>query len=264
LIFGFHYAYVFTYNGNSALRKSGLYLRPANDCNERIGFPVDSFARILLMPTTSIEKSKLPSSITRWIHALREGDEIAAHTIWSRYFNQLSVVARRYLKAAPQRMADDEDVVVTAFNSFFQGIKDNRFNRLNSREDLWQILVMLTSRHAISQAIAENCQKRGGGTVRTESAVTGYGIGNVPTALTVISGESPTPEFIVQMLQQCEYLVTSLPSQLLRDIALLRFEGFLCAEIAERVNRSVRTVERKLLMIRTQWTSLLEKELDRD
>jgi hypothetical protein len=161
-------------------------------------------------------------------------------------------------------MADDEDVVVKAFNSFFEGVKDNRFGRLDSREDLWQILIMLTSRHAISQSIAENCQKRGGGSVRTESAITGAGMKNVPTAITAISGESPTPEFIVMMLQQCEYLVDSLPNKLLRDVALLRFEGFECAEIAERTNRSVRTVQRKLGMIRSQWTSLLEKELDID
>jgi hypothetical protein len=159
-------------------------------------------------------------------------------------------------------MADDEDVVVKAFNSFFEGVKDNRFERLDSREDLWQILIMLTSRHAISQAIAEQCQKRGSGSVRTESAITGAGINNVPTAITAVREQSPTPEFIVMMLHQCEYLVDSLPNQLLKDVALLRFEGFDCAEIAERTNRSVRTVQRKLAMIRTNWTSLLEKEID--
>ena len=76
--------------------------------------------------------------------------------------------------------------------------------------------------------------------------------------------KSPTPEFIVMMLQQCEYLVDSLPNKLLRDVALLRFEGFECVEIAERTNRSVRTVQRKLGMIRSQWTAILEKELDND
>ena len=216
------------------------------------------------MASTSTGISPQPSSITRWIHALREGDEVAAHSIWTQYFEQLSVVARRYLRTAPQRMADDEDVVVKAFNSFFEGVKDNRFERLDSREDLWQILIMLTSRHAISQSIAEKCQKRGGGSVRTESAITGAGMENVPTAITAISGESPTPEFIVMMLQQCECLVDSLPNKLLRDVALLRFEGFDCAEIAERTNRSVRTIQRKLGMIRSQWTALLEKELGND
>ena len=115
---------------------------------------IGPFAKNQLMPTTATAKSNLPSSITRWIHALREGDEIAAHSIWSQYFDQLSDVARRYLRSVPQRMADDEDVVVKSFNSFFEGVKDNRFQRLDSREDLWQILIMLTSRHAISQAIA--------------------------------------------------------------------------------------------------------------
>ncbi|MBT4012764.1 MAG: hypothetical protein HN617_15435 [Planctomycetaceae bacterium] len=215
------------------------------------------------MATTSITKSQLPSSITRWIHALRGGDEIAAHSIWNQYIKQLSIVARNYLKTAPQRMADEEDVVVKAFNSFFKGVKDDRFERLNSREDLWQILIMLTSRHAISQAIAENCKKRGGGNVHNESALSGAGLDNFPTAISAFSGESPTPEFVVTMLQQCQYLLDSLPNALLRDIALLRFEGFACAEIAKRINRSERTVQRKLASIRRQWTSVLENELHR-
>lgn len=217
-----------------------------------------------MIPNTSTNISKLPSSITRWIHALREGDELAAHSIWSQYFRQLAVVARRYLQTTPKRMADEDDVVVKAFTSFFAGVKDNRFEQLESREDLWQILIMLTSRHAISQAIAEKTQKRGSGAIRSESAIADTGIGSIPTAVTVISGTSPTPDFILMMLQQCEYLMDSLPNKLIKDIALLRFEGFTCAEIAERVNRSVRTVERKLAMIRVQWTSLLEKEIDHD
>ena len=216
------------------------------------------------MPTTSIGNTKLPSSITRWIHALREGDEQAAHSIWAEYFDRISIVARHYLKTTPQRMADDEDVVAKAFNSFFEGVKDNRFHRLNSREDLWQILIMLTSRHAIRQAIAEKCQKRGGGMVRTESAFPGSGIGEIPIAISAMSNKTPTPEFIVMMIQQCQYLIDSLPNKLLRDIALLRFEGFASAEIAARTNRSIRTVQRKLGMIRSQWTSLLERELDVD
>ena len=201
------------------------------------------------MPTTSTGNTKLPSSITRWIHALREGDEQAAHSIWAEYFDRISIVARHYLKTTPQRMADDEDVVAKAFNS---------------REDLWQILIMLTSRHAIRQAIAEKCQKRGGGMVRTESAFPGSGIGEIPIAISAMSNKTPTPEFIVMMIQQCQYLIDSLPNKLLRDIALLRFEGFASAEIAARTNRSIRTVQRKLVMIRSQWPSLLERELDVD
>lgn len=214
------------------------------------------------MNSTSTQNPTGPSSVTRWIQALRDGDESAAHAIWIKYFERLSVIARRYLKTAPRRMADEEDVVVKAFTSFFEGVKDDRFKRLGSREDLWQILIMLTSRHAISQAISEKCQKRGGGAVHTESAVTGMSMENVPVAISVISGESPTPEFIAMMLQQCEHLVDSLPSKQLQNIALLRFEGYQCSEIAARINRSVRTVERKLAMIRVKWTALLEQELD--
>ena len=40
---------------------------------------------------------------------------------------------------------DEEDVVVNAFDSFFRAARDNRFERLQDRADLWRVLAMLVA-----------------------------------------------------------------------------------------------------------------------
>ena len=45
-------------------------------------------------------------------------------------------------------MADEEDVALSAFKSFVRAVQEDRFLKLDDRDDLWQILVMLTLRKA--------------------------------------------------------------------------------------------------------------------
>ena len=84
-------------------------------------------------------ESQNPSvgSITQYIGGLREGDNIATQEVWNRYFRRLIGLARNRLRDAPKRMADEEDVVVSAFESFYRGVEDGRFPKLDDRDDLW-------------------------------------------------------------------------------------------------------------------------------
>jgi len=205
--------------------------------------------------------SSTDSSVTQWLHALKEGDNESATQIWQRYFSGLATIAQKYLQASPKRMADEEDVVINAFQAFFNGVKHDTFRQLEDRHDLWQILVMLTSRTAIKQALRERRQKRGAGQVQTESAIPGLDSENPSLNINSVQGAVPTPDFVVMMVQQCDVLMKHLPDDTLRDIALLRFEGFSNQEIADRLVVHERTVERKLNLIRRHWRRLLDREL---
>jgi len=66
-------------------------------------------------------------------------------------------------------MVDEEDIALSAFNSFFRGATEGRFQQLNNSEDLWQVLAMLAERKAIKTFRRERAEKRGGGQVRDES-----------------------------------------------------------------------------------------------
>src|SRR5262249_44003183 len=78
------------------------------------------------------------------------------------YFRRLVGLARKKLRAAPRRAADEEDVALSAFDSFCRGAEQDRFPQLHDRLDLWQLLVLLTARKAVDLAQPERRQNRGG------------------------------------------------------------------------------------------------------
>ena len=88
-------------------------------------------------------------SVTCWIQLLSTGDPAAAQRLWERYFRRLVGLARTKLRGAPRRAADEEDVALSAFVSFFRGAARGRFPRLEDREDLWRLLVVITARKAL-------------------------------------------------------------------------------------------------------------------
>ena len=90
-------------------------------------------------------------SVTRWVAALKAGDAAAAQPLWERYHRQLVALARRKLDASRRRAADEEDVVQSAFHSFFRGVARGRFPQLNDRDNLWRLLVVITARKAVDQ-----------------------------------------------------------------------------------------------------------------
>jgi RNA polymerase sigma factor (sigma-70 family) len=67
----------------------------------------------------------------------------------------------------------------------------------------------------------------------------------------------PTPEFLVIMDEQQRRLFDALPDPSQKEVARLRFEGFSNDEIAEQVGMSLRSVERKLKIIREIWTDIM-------
>ena len=88
-------------------------------------------------------------SVTEWLEALKKGNEHAASKIWDRYVEHLFRVAAKKLGRLRRGIGDEEDVVVIAFDNFLNRVARSGFSKLDDRDDLWQILVMLTCRHAI-------------------------------------------------------------------------------------------------------------------
>jgi RNA polymerase sigma factor (sigma-70 family) len=188
---------------------------------------------------------------TRWIQKLSDGDSLAAEKIWQHYYDRLVRLARNKLAAGRRRVADEEDVVVVAFNSFFRGVEQGRFPKLEDRHDLWQLLVMLTARKAIDQIQHECRQKRGGGKILGESI---YQRNSEPDpGLAEVIGDEPSPEFAAQMAEHMEQLLRALNDATLERVALAKLEGFSNQEIADQLQCGLRTVERKLKLIRTVW-----------
>jgi DNA-directed RNA polymerase specialized sigma24 family protein len=196
-------------------------------------------------------------SITRWIDLLKAGDHLAAQKLWENYFNRLVRVARQKLHGAARRAADEEDVALSAFDSFCRGAERGQFPQLLDRDDLWQLLVMITARKACDLVQHERRQKRGGGKVWGESELPG-GLDADEPALAQIIGPEPTPAFAAQVAEEYQRLLDSLDDPDLKSIAVWKMEGYTNDEIATQLGRSRPTVERKLQLIRKMWTKEME------
>ena len=91
----------------------------------------------------------MDDDITQWIGKLAEQRGEAAEVIWREYFEKLVRLARRKLESLPRRAFDEEDVAISAMNSFFKAADAGRFPKLEDRDDLWRILVTITVRKAL-------------------------------------------------------------------------------------------------------------------
>jgi RNA polymerase sigma factor (sigma-70 family) len=193
-------------------------------------------------------------SVTVWIGQLKTGDRQAAQELWERYFRRLVGLARKKLGDAPRRVADEEDVALSAFASFCRGAERGRFTELRDRDNLWPLLVLITSRKAADQVQRQRRQKRGGGAVQGESALHGEGdTGPTGGGIGAVLGREPTPAFAAQVAEEFHHLLELLADAELQTIARRKIEGYTNEEIAAELDCVPRTVERKLRTIRSTW-----------
>jgi DNA-directed RNA polymerase specialized sigma24 family protein len=180
------------------------------------------------------------SSVTLWLEQLKAGDPAAAKPLWDCYFARLVALARARLRSAGRTAADEEDVALSAFDSFCRGAEAGRFPQLGDRDDLWQVLFLLTTRKVIGLVRRETRAKRGGQD-------------RVAQPADAVVAADPTPEFAAEVAEECERLLGLLRDGRLREVAVWKMEGYTNVEIAEKLGRSVPTVERKLAAIRAIW-----------
>jgi DNA-directed RNA polymerase specialized sigma24 family protein len=186
-------------------------------------------------------------SVTCWLDEAQAGNAEAAQPLWQRYFGQLVNLARGKLQGTPRGMADEEDVALSAFDSFFRGIEVGRFPQLCDRDNLWSLLVVITARKAGKVKRDASRQKRGGS--RPEQA----GPKENEVELDEVIGREPSPEFAAQVAEECQRLLANLKDDEARTIALCKMEGYTNEEIARKLDCVPRTVERKLHLIRRRW-----------
>jgi RNA polymerase sigma factor (sigma-70 family) len=192
-------------------------------------------------------------SITHWIHDIKSGDADAAQKLWERYFLQLVRLARHHLRGGNRRVTDEEDVVVTVFDKFFRAAEEGRFPNLADRDALWRLLVRMTARQAVDQLRINSRKRRGGAKVRGESAFDEPERPNSPKTIAQIIGDTPTPEFCAAITEQFDRLMRILDDDALRQLAIGKMEGYTNDEMAARLDCSLRTLERRLRLIRERW-----------
>ena len=199
-------------------------------------------------------------SVTQWIALLKEGQSTAAERLWGRYFDRLVALARQKLDGATRRVADEEDIALSAFYSLCAGARAGQYAQLYDRDNLWLLLVAITTHKSIDLIRHEHRQKRGG-TRNLVSAGPSVANGEAGVALETLVHTEPSPEFTVQVAEQFARLLERLDATgdpTLRQIAVWRMEGHENGEICARLGCVLRTVQRKFNMIERLWAKELE------
>jgi RNA polymerase sigma factor (sigma-70 family) len=184
-------------------------------------------------------------SITHWIREIQEGNQQVAQELWERYFAKLVQLAGMELRGAKRQMADEEDVAISVFDSFCRAAENGRFPDLADRDSLWRLLVRMTARKSIDLRRRETRLRRGG---PARAEYPGQPSGEEALALAI--GDTPSPEFAAMMAEELRELLEFLDDGEFRAIALGKMEGYSNEELADRLDCSVRTIERRLSLIR--------------
>lgn len=181
--------------------------------------------------------------VTVWLGQLQAGEVAAVRPLWERYFHRLVGLARARLTNAPKRVADEEDVALSAFNSFCQNAEAGKFPDLTDRDSLWRLLAQFTLRKAAHHCRDAARLKRGGGVAPADGSA----------IWSDVLGRDPDPALAAEVADECERRLAVLDDPELRQVALLRMDGHSVDEVAQRIGCAPRSVKRKLELIRTIW-----------
>ncbi|MDA7979368.1 MAG: sigma-70 family RNA polymerase sigma factor [Pirellulales bacterium] len=180
------------------------------------------------------------------------GDDRAAEELFSRYMRRLISFANSRLSAKMARRVDPEDVVQSAYRSFFHHAKTGRYVIENSG-DLWRLLVVITLNKLRQKVEFHTAGKRG---INLEQSVKRDGsmARLAPQAL----NREPTPQEELGLIEEIEQLTEGM-DELQRQIVELRLQGYRLEEIADEVSRSERTVRRVMDKVKTRLQQRMEE-----
>lgn len=177
------------------------------------------------------------SDATKSVELLRRaaaGDETAETEIFERYVQRLTALARSRLATKLAARVDAEDIVMSAYRSFFMAARDGRFE-LHRGGDLWRLLVELTLHKLYRTAHYHLAQQR---SVEREQPSD-----NDSGQFRILAGHEPTPQEALAAAEELEAVLGKLDARD-RQAIELRLQGYELAEIAEQLHCHERTVRR--------------------
>src|SRR5947207_9581481 len=171
------------------------------------------------------------------LRRLRTGSEDAAAQLYRRYAHRLRALARANTSAHLARRVDAEDIVQSVFRIFFTAASQGLYD-VPAGEDLWKLLLVIALNKIRAEGVFHQAAKRD---IRTTAE-----LDRLEPAAEPAGDDDFATSFLRLVVR--DTLDRLPPAE--RRMLELRMEGFEVAEIADRVGRSKRTVERCLQQAR--------------
>ncbi len=184
---------------------------------------------------------------------LRSGEDTAARQVFERFSGRLVALARSRFNRLLTRKVDPEDVVQSAFKSFFVRHREGKVD-VGNRDGLWNLLTLITLRKCADRAEDFLAERRDAAREATGSAG-----GDGPSAWLVALDREPRPEEAVILAETVEHLFQDVSAHE-RPILELSLQGYTASEISTRLGRAERSVRRLREHIRKRLERLQEAD----
>lgn len=179
------------------------------------------------------------------LERLAAGDTRAAQSIHDRYVERLIALARQRLSQKLAARLDPEDIVQSAYRSFFARAQNGDFV-LRRAGDLWRLLASIAVHKLQRQVEHHSSQKR---TVNREKSMD----------LDLGASREPSSDEVSQTIELLERFMGS-RSATERQVIEMRLQGESTDAIAKKIERTERTVRRILETLRSEMESRIANE----
>ena len=194
----------------------------------------------------------MTNNATHWLPALQQGNAQAAEKLWQEYFVKIVRLAKRRMEGLRLRAADEEDVALSAMNSFCR-MAQNREEPIANSTELWKLLATIVKRKVNKERQRQFAAKRQEYRLVGESGVSPFQDdeeNDKGNGLAQFSGREPSPELALELAETWERIL-NLPDA--EELVLLKVDGYSNSEIAEKMGCSTRTVQRNIEKIKKEW-----------
>ena len=176
----------------------------------------------------------MSDSFADFLARLHNRDDAAAQELFGRFAYQLIALARQHIDAGLRHKVDPEDVVQSAYKSFFFRYGDGKLDAVNWNS-LWGLLTLITVRKCADRAAhhAAEC--------RDATREVPPPLAHEPSAWHEPLGREPTPLEAAVLSETVEQLLAGLDEDE-RPVLELSLQGYTTREISEMLGRAERTV----------------------
>jgi RNA polymerase sigma-70 factor (ECF subfamily) len=176
----------------------------------------------------------MSDSFAGFLARLQSQDDAAAQELLVRFAHQLIALAHRHIGAGLRHKVDAEDVVQSAYKSFFLRYDAGNLDVANWNS-LWGLLTLITVRKCAERAAYHRAERR--------DAAREVSLQRRDNASSWLEpfGREPTPDEAAVLREIVERLLAGLDDDE-RPILEMSLQGHTTREISERLGRAERTV----------------------
>lgn len=176
----------------------------------------------------------MSNSFAEFLTRLKTQDDAAARELFERFARQLIALATRRINIGLRHKVDPEDVVQSAYKSFFLRYDKGKLEAVNW-DSLWGLLTLITVRKCAERAAYHGAE------CRDASREVSGSPGDQAAPWMEPLGREPTPFEAAVLSETVDQLLAGLDEDE-RPVLELSLQGHSTREISEQLGRAERTV----------------------